>query len=57
MISTVYLVLVITFSYGGEKSVAVEKIPQANMQQCQVNQKAYSKDDAIRRAFCIVGVK
>ncbi|WP_171488520.1 hypothetical protein [Acinetobacter defluvii] len=57
MISTVYLVLVVTFSDNGDKSVAVEKIPQANMQQCQVNQKTYSKDDAIRRAFCIVGVK
>lgn len=34
MINVVYLVLIITTgSYG----VAVEKIPQANMKQCQIN--------------------
>ena len=55
MMNVVYLVLVISFS--DYKSITVEKIPQASMKQCQVNQTAYKKDDAVRRAYCIVGVK
>lgn len=61
MINVVYLVLVIT---TGSSGVAVEKIPQANMKQCQINMKAY--DDVNHKSFssghttrahCIVGVK
>lgn len=60
MINVVYLVLVVAAGQG----VSIEKIPQANMKQCQINMKAY--DDVnhrgyvsghITRAHCIVGVK
>lgn len=60
MINVVYLVLII----ASGQWVAVEKIPQANMKQCQINMKAY--DDVNHRgivsghatsAYCIVGVK
>lgn len=39
------------------RSVTTVQIPQANMAQCQANQKAYSKDKLIIRNYCIVGVK
>lgn len=58
MINVVYLVLVFyaepNRSYHAAASVA---IPQANMAQCQVNAKSYSKDNDVKKSYCIVGVK
>lgn len=53
MINVVYLVLVFTTSNG----LAVEKIPQANMAQCQVNAKNYRNIPRVRGTYCIVGAK
>lgn len=62
MITTIYLILVITTGPG----ITVEKIPQANMKQCEINKKNFSdkKEDvgipatSIRyKAHCVVGVK
>lgn len=57
MINMVYLVLVFISGNGtGGYSTASEKIPQANMAQCQVNAREYKKDGSILKAYCIVGV-
>lgn len=57
MINVVYLVLVFyqNPSTSSFSSSAVA-IPQANMNQCQVNAKNY-KDRDVKRTYCIVGVK
>ena len=63
MINVVYLVLVMFTmdeSCGmncASRSLTTVHVPQANMAQCLVNQKAYSKDKLIIRNCCIVGVK
>ena len=56
MINIVYLVLVF---YGGTNYGAggATAIPQANMAQCQVNAKNYKDKDAVKKVYCIVGVK
>lgn len=53
MINVVYLVLVFKIGYSGGPI----SIPQANMNQCQINKAEYSKDNAVQRSYCIVGVK
>lgn len=65
MINVVYLVLVMNFT--STSHITSQTIPQASMQQCLANKKAYdektlaSKDrysaDVNIRATCIVGVK
>lgn len=54
MISIVYLVLV--FSYGSNGATS-ERIPQANIKQCEINKKSVMSQDIGTRAYCIVGVK
>ena len=60
MSNVVYLVLVVTVLGQG---VSVEKIPQANMKQCQINAKTmqdvnHKKVERISyKAHCMVGVK
>lgn len=58
--NTVWLIIVLYHS-GYNTGMAMEKIqiPQANMQQCQINKNAYSKekDKMIIRSYCIAGVK
>lgn len=54
MMNVVYLVLVFASSSGKMTS---QSIPQANMKQCQVNQKTYSGEYMVDGAYCIVGVK
>lgn len=51
MINVVYLVLVFSSGLG---SVS---IPQANMNQCQVNVKNYRNIPRVKGTYCIVGVK
>lgn len=59
MISIVYLILI--FSSAETSGTQAVAIPQANMQQCNVNAKSYAKTRNgtvdIDGAFCIVGVK
>lgn len=63
MINVVYLVLVMFTMdescgiHCASRSLTTVQVPQANMAQCQENQKAYSKDKLIIRNYCIVGVK
>lgn len=54
MINVVYLVMYIYSS--GYGYAVTEKIPQANIKQCEINKKALEKQDGTR-AYCIVGVK
>lgn len=63
MINVVYLVLVIT---AGSTGVTSEKIPQANMKQCEINRDSFngkkdsggfSANTASYKAHCIVGVQ
>lgn len=61
MINIVYLVLVISI----DKGLTIEKIPQANIKQCEINkshldQINYRTDGNYKvqyKAHCIVGVK
>lgn len=53
MINIVYLVVV--FSVGST-GVTSEKIPQANMKQCEINQKSMLSKHRVDDAYCIVGV-
>lgn len=54
MINVVYLVLV--FGYGSV-GVTSERIPQANMKQCEINKKSILSQEVGTSAYCIVGVK
>ena len=59
--NAIYLVIVMVWNNG----ITVEKIPQTNMKQCEVNAKAYDglkfshpTGGAIKyKTHCIVGVK
>lgn len=61
MLKVVYLVLVVTSGRG----VSIEKIPQANINQCQINAKSISDVKhrsaggykVAYKAHCVVGVK
>jgi len=60
MVSIIYLILVVYSNNG----VAVEKIPQATMKQCQVNATFYNSREhsgvaggAVKhKAYCTVGI-
>ena len=61
MSNVVYLVLVVTLLGNG---VSIEKIPQSNMKQCQINAKMMqdvdrtnNRYDGSYKAHCVVGVK
>lgn len=54
MINIVYLVLV--FSYGSNAATS-ERVPQANMKQCDINKTLVMSQNIGARAYCIVGVK
>lgn len=54
MINVVYLVLVMS---GGSSGVTSERIPQANIQQCEVNKKHTLPRQTVIDAFCVVGVE
>lgn len=61
MLNVIYLVLVVTSGQG----VSIERIPQANIKQCQINAKSMSDVkyksaggyNVSYRAHCVVGVK
>lgn len=61
MINVVYLVLVFTY----DRAVTTTIVPQANMDQCQINAKNYTVKKVVKNsvrdievhADCIVGVK
>jgi hypothetical protein len=52
MINVVYLVLIINWQGG----IITTSLPQANMQQCDVNRKNYKDDRNIMKSYCIAGV-
>lgn len=56
MINVIYLVLVF-YGTNGTTAGASVAIPQANMKQCEVNAKNYSKERYHLASYCIVGVK
>lgn len=52
MLNVVYLVLIMSWNGG----ITTTSLPQANMQQCNVNRKHYMNDYNIMKAYCITGV-
>lgn len=57
MLKIIYLVLVFHHAGTRGQSMATVQVPQANMEQCQINSKAYKNDPLVVRSYCIVGVK